>query len=456
MRAFRSRDWTASLAALSISIVAPTTHAAGLDIGADVRVGDTYTDNPRYEPNPAHGDNIGGVSLNAVASYDSSRTRLDLRGSTTQQHYFQGTYSDRTLRGFSGNSVFTLAQDKLTWLVSDVYGPVLADPLSPNRPDNLTYDNYFSTGPDLTLGSADQWHGRLSGRYQRSDYEDPRSPDNQQTLLQLGVFMPTATTSEISLQLRGLHTSEDDAGPQSLALPVDYNVRDAFLRLARRGARDVMNLDAGYSWVNSGRGFERVPMLLGSWGHRYTAMLRSDLQLGTHLTDGMQRAYRQREGAVLDQPTPDSSDLSGPLKEQYAHFQFMAVGARTTAAIGAGRNKVRQLLANGALSDQTYDTAELMFARRATQRWTITVGGQLQRSNFGLAGRRDELGTYYVESTLDVTRNLQFKAGAHRQSRNSSAANGDYRANLLLVEFKYVLAAHAGTATARSSNDLQR
>ena len=30
--------------------------------------------------------------------------------------------------------------------------PVLEDPLSPDRPDNWTYDSYFTTGPDVQIG----------------------------------------------------------------------------------------------------------------------------------------------------------------------------------------------------------------------------------------------------------------------------------------------------------------
>jgi len=229
-----------------LTLAAIGARATAADVDLTLHLGDTYTDNALLLRDGGPSDNIGGAAMKLDLSADGEHYQANVRSELTYLHYFNDTQDDELLRGFSGDVRVFITPQRFSWVVQENYGPVLENPLSPDRPDNWTYDSYFTTGPDLQIGDDDGYHLLMSGRYSRADYEIDTVPSNQQYVGLLAFALPGTARSERSLQVSSKRVEQESIALPGGTLPADgYDIQEAYVRWATTLKRGGFFVDLG-------------------------------------------------------------------------------------------------------------------------------------------------------------------------------------------------------------------
>jgi hypothetical protein len=413
--------------------------AVAADVDLTMHVGDTYTDNALRTPD-GPSDNIGAVAARLDLSAQGAHYETDLRSAVTLLHYFQGTQDDEVLRGFSGDVTFFIVPNRLNWVVQENYGPVLENPLSPDRPDNWTYDSYFTTGPDLQIGDDGQFHVRASARYSRADYEVELTPGNQQYAALVSFLLPGTVRNEKSLQISSKRVEQDALNQPPVPLPANgYDVQEAYLRWANELRRGGFYIDAGSSWVSDDGVTNSSPLVRVGLDRTISRSLTLSLSLGTQYSDDLRRFARLQDDAPgVDDPRGDLFRNTGPLQEEYADVTLQFTGGRTVAALRVAHNRlVSEDGFSTSAPDQEYSNATFDLERQITPRLSLQMGAALDRRDYGQLDRTDDDLFAFLTGAWRISREIEARLTGRFNKRDSSDPTADYTEKSIQLEFVY-------------------
>ncbi|RPH54174.1 MAG: hypothetical protein EHM84_02365, partial [Lysobacterales bacterium] len=228
--------------------------ACAADMDLSVHMGDTYTDNVAFTSESPTSDHVMGVASKIGLAVLGPQLEAEARAALTYLHYVEDSFDDQFQRGFAGDFRLNFFDGRLAWIATENYGPVLEDPLSTDQPENWTYDSYFTTGPDLIVGSPTSTHLLVGARYGRVDYEVDTVPSNEQYTANLALVFPTSAQVEKSINLSARRVNQESV-ETSASTPTepeeDYDIGEAYLHFASNGIRNSLSIDAGASMLSS-------------------------------------------------------------------------------------------------------------------------------------------------------------------------------------------------------------
>lgn len=413
--------------------------ASAADADLTLHVGDTYIDNALLLPNGGPSDNIGGAALKLDLSASGERYQADLRSALTYLHYFNGTLDDEVLRGFSGEVRTFIVPQKFSWVFQENYGPVLEDPLSPDRPDNWTYDSYFTTGPDLQIGDTESFHVNMSGRYSRADYEIDTVPGNQQYLGLISFALPGTARTERSIQVSAKRVEQEELTTPAQTLPADgYDVQEAFFRWATDFKRGGFFVDLGASQLVDAGESNAVPLARIGVDRVLTRSLSVSVGGGTQYSDDLRRFGRlQNEAPDVGQPNNDVGQNDGPMQEDFIDATLSLANTRTTGALRIAYNRVDPQGGDSVLGRQEYRNVTLDLRRQVSPRLDLQLGGSFDRREFGQIGRQDDDIYGFVSAGWRAWREFQVRLTGRIQKRDSNDPTSQFTARSVQLEFIY-------------------
>lgn len=412
--------------------------AAAADLDLSMHVGNTYTDNALRIPD-GPSDNVGAAALRLDLSAQGDHYETDIRSAVTFLHYFRGTQDDEVLRGFAGDATFFILPERLTWVIQENYGPVLENPLSPDRPDNWTYDSYFTTGPDLQIGDDGSFHVRASGRYSRADYESDLVPSNQQFTGLVSFALPGSAGNEKSLQLSSRRVEEEAYDLPPLPVPANgYDIQEAYLRWTNQMKRGGFFIDAGATWLYDEETTTSSPLLRVGLDRTISRTLGLSLGAGSQFSDNMRRFSRlQDEAPEVDDPRGDIPPTTGAMQEEYVDLTLQYQTGRTNAALRVAHNRLEQQDALVTTPTQKYSSVTVDFERKISPRFTLLLGAALDRRDYGDLGREDDDIYAFLAGEWRVTRELEARLTGRLNKRDSSDPAADFTEHSIQLEFVY-------------------
>ena len=422
---------------LMLSVLSARVMAADVDL--TMHLGDTYTDNALLLRDGGPSDNIGGAAAKLDLTADGEHYQANVRSALTYLHYFNGTQDDELLRGFSGDlRIFVLPQ-RFSWIVQENYGPVLENPLSPDRPDNWTYDSYFTTGPDLQVGDNDGFHVLVSGRYSRADYEIDTVPSNQQYVGLVSFALPGSARTERSLQVSAKRVEQDEITTPGLTLPADgYDVQEAYFRWATELKRGGFFIDAGASQLNDGGESSSAPLARVGFDRTVSRSLTLSLGAGTQYSDDLKRFGRlQGDAPDVNTPREDVTLGDGPMQEDFVDATLGLASTRTTGALRIAYNRLEPQDGDSAFGRQEYRNVTLEVRRQVSPRLDLTAGGSFDRREFGRIGRKDDDVYGYLSAGWRAWREFEVRLTGRVQKRNSNDTDSEFTARSVQLEFIY-------------------
>jgi hypothetical protein len=423
---------------MMLMLLAASAAAPAADLDLTFHAGDTYTDNSLRIPD-GPSDNIGAAALRLDLTAQGEHYETEVRTAVTYLHYFEGTQENEVLRGFAGDVSFFIVPERFTWIIQENYGPVLENPLSPDRPDNWTYDSYFTTGPDLQLGDTGQFHTLLSGRYSRADYESELVPSNEQYTGLLSFALASDGRNERSLQISAKRVEEEAIDRPPIPVPANgYDIQEAYLRWASEMKRGGFYIDAGATSLSDEGVTSTSPLLRLGLDRTISRTLSLSLGLGTQYSDNMRRFARlQDESPDIDDPRDDITPTTAPLQEEYVDATLQYQTARTSAALRVAYNVLEQQNTLSPLKDQEYSNVTLEFERQISPRFKLEFGAMFDRRDYGDFGRSDDDFFTFLAGAWRLDKDLEARLTARMQERDSSDPTADFTEKSVQLEFVY-------------------
>lgn len=419
-------------------LLATSVAAHAADVELTLHAGNTHTDNAlRIQDGPS--DDIGAVAMRLDLSAQGERYEANLRTAATYLHYFNDTQDDELLRGLTGDVTIFIVPERFTWKIQENYGPVLENPLSPDRPDNWTYDSYFSTGPDIQVGDTGGFHALLSARYMRSDYESDLVPSNQQFAGSLGLALPSNGRNERSLQLTAKRVEEEAFNQQPFPLPADgYDIQEAYLRWSSSVKRGGFYIDAGGTWLSDGGVTSSSPLLRIGVERTISRSLSLSLGVGSHYSENLRRFARLQDGSQdIDEPRGDIAASTLPLRDEYVDAMLQYQTSRTTAAVRVAYNQLEQQDALSPFKGQEYSEVGFAFQRQISPRFNVEFGAALDTRDYSELERADDDLLVYLTGGWMLNRSLEARLTYRTQERDSSDPAADFTENSVQLEFVY-------------------
>jgi hypothetical protein len=227
--------------ALGAAVLCVGAPAFGADFDYRASLGAGYSDNVRRTATDEINESIAMAGLRFAVNEDTRRLQADVVGDLAYYSYLSNTYENELVGSVYADTEFTLLPERITWALSDQFGQVAIDPFQPATPDNRENINYFSTGPDFTVGLGSQFRLRLGGRYSLITYEeDPL--DATVTGGQVALVRSLSGRSSVSLNGSLRQTEYDDP-----VLNSNFDQMESYFRYEVQGARTNLAVDAGYT-----------------------------------------------------------------------------------------------------------------------------------------------------------------------------------------------------------------
>ncbi len=422
-----------SLAGLAL---AGPTWAADTDLS--FIAGNTYSDNVLLQSEGGPSDNIGGAAMKLDFSAQGARYDAELRSAFTYLHYFNDTLDSELLRGFSGEFNAAFVPGRFVWVVQENYGPVLEDPLSPDRPDNWTYDSYFSTGPDVQFGDAAGFHVIASGRYSRADYENSEVPASEQLTGELTFALPGTERSERSFNVNAQRVEQGEGSNTNVDVTQDYDRQEAFFRLASQFTRTSLYVEAGGTMLHDAGESSSAPLLRFGIDRNLSRTLSLFVAGGTQYSDNLVRFGRLQDGAPgVDVPRTDVTRVTDPMQEDFAEATLEFRGTRTVAALRTAYNVLDFQNSNSPLASQKYRDVTLDANRQLTPRLHLNLGGSFAHREFKELARTDDDLYGYAAIGWLLSSDLTVQLTGRLTKRDSSDPTAEFTERSVQLEFVY-------------------
>jgi hypothetical protein len=437
-----------ALGVLAALALADRSVAADYDLS--FHVGDTYTDNAFLTPSNEQSDHIGAAAMRLDLAAGNDRYDATLRTAMTYMHYFKDTFEDELLRGLEGVVNINIVPGKVFWRIQENYGPVLDDPLAADRPDNWTYDSYFTTGPEMQFGELEEFHVVASASYSRADYENDTTPDNEQYEGRLTFALPGTERYENSLNLMARRIEQRPV-PELGILAEGFDMQEGFIRIRNELKRWSFEVDAGATALQDAGESQVTPLFRAQLERTLTAHLTMSLQAGSQFSENLARFSRlQTDSPDVDNPRDDVTPLGDPMEERFANLMFEFDGRRTFAALVLGYNELDYEGSSSDFDAQEYSDATFDLRRQISPRFSLNLGGSFNRREYQSINRRDDDSYAFVAFGWRASRDLELTLVARNEQRDSTDPTADYDENSLLLEVSYQFAERKVPAKSRN------
>jgi len=426
----------------AVVAVALNAGSSAAEMDLSLHAGDTHTDNVTYGSVVERPDDVAGLAaklqLQSVGSWLEARVKTDL----AYLHYVDGAYNDQFKRGFAGDVRAAAFERRMIWNISDNYGPVLEDPLAAPNPDNWTYDNYFTTGPDFILDGPRASQVIAGLRYGRVDYEQSHVPDSHEYSGTLSWLL--AAPANLTRSFTGSYqrvVQRDDTLALQLAGD-DFVLKQLYASFGRRGGRTDVSLDAGVSQVSFGGTVASDPLVKASMSRKLSPRLTLSLSGSTQFQGSpgrFQRLQQDTTGPLTDvsDPRSDVVNTASPLKDQFANLRLSFRGLRDSLDVQGSVSRVKVVDTSVAQADQEYRSYSFEWIRQVSPSWAMSLSAVQVRRNFNSSTQYDTETEAYLASRWRLQPKLELALTLTRRERDGNYVNGDFAADTAQLELIY-------------------
>ena len=440
MRFHGAAAWTARLL-VSAPLLLASVGGQAAETGLQISAGIGHSDNIARTATDQKSETIGTVGADFGVLQRTSRLDLDVGGNLQWADYFDHTYDSELVGNAVGKAHFQIVPERFNWVLQDNFGQSTLDPLAPVTPGNRENVNYLSTGPDLNLPLGGRTGLRISGRYDKVDYEtSPVDNDRLKGLVGLVRSISAGTRVSLDVQREKIDFSDN-------TLNRDYNRDEAFARYEAQGSRTRLGLDIGYS---------RLQGLTDSPGGLLTRLELSrqvspssvvSLSAGRDFSDSGDSFRLSQSLGGTGQGTISGLQTGTPFRNTYvaAGWNF----SRNRTGLNVNVEHFDESYEGASGLDRKRLTLDAQLTRNLTPTLIGNVGGALSREDYDAVTGNYREKTYFAGITQRFGRRLGINAQYQRYRRTSDLAGGGYSENRVWLNFTW------GSTVSRSGFDQQ-
>jgi hypothetical protein len=329
---------------------------------------------------------------------------LDLSGIVLVRYtdYRDDSFADQWLVNSDIRADWKIS-DSLLWRARNQTDQVNLDPLGVDIPDNVQNQNFFNTGPEWIAKIGAVTRFTLGASYARNTFSDTGA-DNERfigyTQLRRNVRSPLA----LSLNFRAQQVMYlDELGNQ------DFDRDDAFFRFEWARAAFSLQGDFGTTRIQFEDAIEALDEPLTVLLARYVAAKGGIITL--QLRDAIGDSTTDFDDALFSPDNPSGTtdfSVGGLFLDRRAELIWTRGFGRVTGTANAFYRD-RDFLESDFDQIQYGAAASLNFL--LNPRWTMTIGGSWDNTQFEIDGREDE----FKRAALRFTRSLGRKFQAFAQ-----------------------------------------
>ena len=390
----------------------------------------------------AHSDNIARVETGKTEedianagfkfSFDQQTRKIDadLVGNFDYQKFLDDTYDNELIGGFNGNVKVAFVPERFDWTFADNFGQVLVDPFQPSTPINSENINFFTTGPDFSMGLGVQNRLNVGARYLRTDYED--SPfDSTTTLGQIGYerIMSSVNSLSVNTRFQKVDYETDVFGS-------DYDQNDAFVRYEANGSRTKISADLGYSQLKRDVGDDSSDWLL-----RLSAMRQVSTASNVSLLAGREFANSGTAFAAMQGDGPITLDPNAgrqtpePFLRNHASLAWTFQRRATNFSLRAGIED--QDFAFNDFLDQKFTTLGVTYQRYFSAITNLQLEVARIQGDFSLNDAQYSDINAGATLTWGMTRTLTLALSYHYADRDGDALTGQFTENRVMLSIAF-------------------
>lgn len=383
-------------------------------------------------------ETIGSVGFTAMLDHNGQRVRSQVAADLAWLNYFDNTFDDEVVGYFDGDATFEILPERIQWYFQENFGQIRTDPLSAETADNREYVNYFTTGPDFTLGLGSANFLRLSGRYSDNTYEDLSFDNTRYTgTLTLGRRLTESRT--LSLNVSSDRVEFDDE-----IVNTDIDRRAAYLNYSAQGARTTLAASIGYTEVEiekqtSDGVLAEVDLArrLSGASSLYLSAATRFSDAGDVFRDALDRRTRldgQWRDATLTQASGDA-------------FKYRSVGTgysfqknRTALQLGIDWSKERYERA--VELDRTVVTWNAFLRRELSRTLSVSLEGRYYQQDYDALGFDDDEIEVRLGALWRLGRRLGLAFNYNYFHRKASSESSGATENRLGLQLSYAVGAN--------------
>jgi hypothetical protein len=402
--------------------------APGQQFDLAFSLGGAWSDNINRQPEIEDEGTIGQAGVQLGYSQQSRRLTTDINANVMYEHFFDGVFDNDVIGGADGLFILGIVPERFEWFLQETFGQINSDPFSASTPDNRESVNYFTTGPDFTLGLGGATSMRLSGRYSSTQYEVTEL-DGERYSATGALIYQLSGNSNLSLNVTGEEIKFDDQNTN-----VDYEQQQAFMRYEAQGARTGLSLDLGYTSLEGDTTDADGLLVNLALSRRLSTASVLTFSAGTQFSDSGDLFRATQGGQGPTRETQSVIGSSDPFENRFAALSWDFDRNRTGFGFGAIHSEERY--ENFTELDRTVTTFSGNFSRELSQALDVRLFALLEREEFDSTGFQDDEVRGGASIGWNVARTLQLRFQVERYDRDSTAEATEYtenRASLFLV-----------------------
>lgn len=388
-----------------------------LDIGANLGLGVTYTDNARLTASSPERDWIVNTTAQGSLSDDVGPLTSAITATYRRLEYLNGTYSNQNYLDFKGAGSWAQVEDRLVWTVEDYFTQIPVENLSVDTPENLQNTNVFSFQPEITIPVTSRNVISLMPVFQDYYYETSEL-DNRQYGLTASWEYKIYPTVEVGLEGVLRQVSYDNS-----SLNPDYAFRTLRAIYSRTLSRLQYRLGLGATNIQRDQ-FKDVDGVIGSADVllRMTGISSLRTYLSSNLTDASNDLYR----SSVDPETGDftNEQVTGDvLRNNTARLTYLREGALIDARFWG---ELRDLDYLEAASDRKVGQLGIGMGYNISSYLRAGANGVYTKTRELATGRVDREYSLGGNLAYSLSRKLRCTLDLQYQRRNSNEAVNEY------------------------------
>ncbi len=395
-------------------------------LGAEARADLTY----EVEAGVGHSDNITRVSesqidetlatLGAHLDWTKTTRRLDADVFVDLDYveYLGNTYTGEVVGTADANLTFGIVPERFTWQVQDSFGQAQSDPFSPVTPENSENVNYFTTGPDLTLGIGTQNAVRLFARYSPTHYE-VTDLNGESVSGGLSFIRHLSGASQLSLNATTADNTFDNPANTG------YERRSASVGYDFTGGRTTISTQVGYSWMELDDGTKNGGELFElSITREVSSSSSLALTAGSQFSDAGDALRGISSGGGSGGGPSQILATSDPYENRDLSLTWNFRRNRTGITLGVTYEENEYEVQTQ--FDRTRVMYNASFSRQLQPTLTLMLQARYSEDEYDVSAQKFDDLQATASLTWEMSRHLGLRLSLEQYDRGSSHAGGDY------------------------------
>jgi hypothetical protein len=401
--------------------------AESLTYGADVGIGES--DNVTLVETNKVSQTMAVTDLDLDFKDQTRRFAADAKGAFSYLDYLQNAYSNQLLGRFDGSAQVALIPERVTWVLTEIFGQSQIDPFAAAVPTNLQNVNYAATGPDATFRFGPTVFLDLSARYAKTTYQtDPFDSNSVLANAALGLALSPQSSISINGSFKRMLFDNTEVN-------TDFNRSSVYARYEVRGARTDLTANLGVTKVDQGSESLTGPDAKLQLSRQLSSASTLTFTVGRDITDASTAFANLQSGAIGGIVTAPAS-----LSQNNYTVTYGSVGweyARNRTTIGASGTWEKDSYDGQPLQDVTRGSAEFRVERKLSSVLTAQLLGRVFRNDYTNTNFSETDGLVGAALTYHEGRGLEINLRYDHTSRTVSGVGSGYSENRVFLTIGY-------------------